>query len=184
MQGADPSFFLSTRGLRENGAETSKKSSGEPPVETAPRNCRFLSLVVVERFASVLLHVYIFLNLNLTSPKRGWGPEGWNPLRGHPEKQDLLALGASEWPTFFSRFVEDECTSLRAFLGQGQTKWDKQVSAKFCGFLRVSCCGFLRKSAPPKCCNSQEKRKSAKNQRKSAKKTANSAPFVPFSLSL
>ena len=27
----------------------SKKSSGEPPVETAPRNCRFLSLVVVER---------------------------------------------------------------------------------------------------------------------------------------
>ena len=26
----------------------SKKSSGEPPVETAPRNCRFLSLVVVE----------------------------------------------------------------------------------------------------------------------------------------
>ena len=30
----------------------SKKSSGEPPVETAPRNCRFLSLVVVERVLS------------------------------------------------------------------------------------------------------------------------------------
>ena len=27
----------------------SRKSSGEPPVERAPRNCRFLSLVVVER---------------------------------------------------------------------------------------------------------------------------------------
>ena len=32
-----------------------KKSSGEPPVETAPRNCRFLSLVVVEL---VLTHAH------------------------------------------------------------------------------------------------------------------------------
>ena len=33
-------------------------------------------------------------------------PEGWNPLRGHPGKWDLL--GASEWPTLFSRSVENE----------------------------------------------------------------------------
>ena len=47
---------------------------------------------------------------------------------------------------------------------KGQTKWDKWVSAIFCGFLRksVASCGFLRKSAPPKCCNFQKKRKSAK----------------------
>ena len=31
----------------------SKKSSGEPPVETAPRNCRFLSLVLVERVLKI-----------------------------------------------------------------------------------------------------------------------------------
>ena len=34
--------------LHINTGEKAKKSSGEPPVETAPRNCRFLSLVVVE----------------------------------------------------------------------------------------------------------------------------------------
>ena len=58
-------------------------------------------------------------------------------------------------------------------------------SAGFCGFLRKSAvsCGFLRNSAPPKCCNSQEKRKSAKIS-ENLRKTANSAPFVPFSLSL
>ena len=46
----------------------------------------------------------------------------------------------------------------------------------FCENLRKSAvsCGFLRKSAPPKCCNYQEKRKSAKiceNQRKTANLT-------------
>ena len=35
--------------LHREPGEKAKKSSGEPPVETAPRNCRFLSLVVVER---------------------------------------------------------------------------------------------------------------------------------------
>ena len=39
--------------LHMNTAEKAKKSSGEPPVETAPRNCRFLSLVVVERALNV-----------------------------------------------------------------------------------------------------------------------------------
>ena len=34
--------------LHINTGEKAKKSSGELPVETAPRNCRFLSLVVVE----------------------------------------------------------------------------------------------------------------------------------------
>ena len=51
-------------------------------------------------------------------------------------------------------------------------------STGFCRILR-----FLRKPAPPKCCNSQEKRKSAKIS-ENLRKTANSAPFVPFSLSL
>ena len=62
---------------------------------------------------------------------------------------------------------------------------DKRVSAKICGFLRVSAkiCGFLRKSEPPKCCNPEEKRKSAKIS-ENLRKTANSALFVPFSLSL
>ena len=36
----------------------SKKSSGEPPVEKAPRNCRFLSLVVVE----LVLNMYSVVN--------------------------------------------------------------------------------------------------------------------------
>ena len=58
---------------------------------------------------------------------------------------------------------------------EGQTKRDKQVSAKFCGFLRKSA-----KNAPPKCCNSQNQRKLAKI----CEKTANAAPFVPFHLSL
>ena len=45
-------------------------------------------------------------------------------------------------------------------------------------------CGFLRQSAPPKCCNSQQtQRKSAKIS-ENLRKTANLAPFVPFSLSL
>ena len=57
-----------------------------------------------------------------------------------------------------------------------------QKSAVSCDFLRKSAlsCGFLRNSALPKCCSSQEKRKSAKI----SEKTANLAPFVPFSLSL
>ena len=78
---------------------------------------------------------------------------------------------------------------------KGQTKWDKPVSAKICGFLRFPAkicgflrtsavsCGFLRTSAPPKCYNSQEKRKSAKIS-ENLRKTADSARFVPFSLSL
>ena len=39
--------------LHKNTGEKAKKSSGEPPVETAPRNCRFLSLVVVELVLSL-----------------------------------------------------------------------------------------------------------------------------------
>ena len=35
--------------LHREPGEKAKNTSGEPPVETAPRNCRFLSLVVVER---------------------------------------------------------------------------------------------------------------------------------------
>ena len=47
-------YFLQILGassyyIAHNYWRKSKKSSGEPPVETAPRNCRFLSLVVVER---------------------------------------------------------------------------------------------------------------------------------------
>ena len=58
----------------------------------------------------------------------------------------------------------------------------------FCENLRFSAvsakiCGFLRKSAPPKCYKSQEERKSAKIS-ENLRKTANLAPFVPFSLSL
>ena len=41
--------------LHINTGEKAKKSSGEPPVETAPRNCRFLSLVVVELVRNPLL---------------------------------------------------------------------------------------------------------------------------------
>ena len=43
----------------------------------------------------------------------------------------------------------------------------QRVSAKFCGFLRfsVKTCGFLLKSAPPKCCNSQK----SENHKKSGK---------------
>ena len=44
-------------------------------------------------------------------------------------------------------------------------------------------CENLRKSAPPKCYNSQERRKSAKIS-ENLRNTANSARFVPFSLSL
>ena len=43
--------------LLSPGEKRAKKSSGEPPVETAPRNCRFLSLVVVElvlRYAIII----------------------------------------------------------------------------------------------------------------------------------
>ena len=48
------------------------------------------------------------------------------------------------------------------FMNKVTTKWDKRVSAKFCGFPRFSAkiCGFLRFSAKicfPKCYNSQEK---------------------------
>ena len=42
---------------------------------------------------------------------------------------------------------------------------------------------LLRKSAPPQCCSFQEKRKSATIS-ENLIKTANLAPFVPFSLSL
>ena len=76
---------------------------------------------------------------------------------------------------------------------QGGIKRDKlngtngflRKSAVSCGFLRKSAvsCGFLRKSAPPKCCNSQEKRKSAKIN-ENLRKSASSARFIPFSLSL
>ena len=45
---------------------------------------------------------------------------------------------------------------------KGQTKSDKRVSAKISA--------FLRKSAPPKCCNSQENRQFYRNLQKSAKK--------------
>ena len=41
----------------------------------------------------------------------GRNPRVGNPFRGHPGQRDLL--GASEWPTFFSRSVENERTSPR-----------------------------------------------------------------------
>ena len=41
------------------------------------------------------------LTLLCLSVAQGQEPEGWNPLRGHPGKWDLLE--ASEWPAFFSR---------------------------------------------------------------------------------
>ena len=50
-------------------------------------------------------------------------------------------------------------------------------------FLRKICC-FLRKSALPKCCNSQESENLQKSVKICEKKTANSARFVPFSFLL
>ena len=49
----------------------------------------------------------------------------------------------------------------------------------FCGFLQqfAVSCGFLRKSALPKCCNFQGKRKSAKTS-ENLRKTANLAPSL------
>ena len=63
----------------------------------------------------------------------------------------------------------------------GQTGFCKKTSAVFCEHLRFPAF-FCKKSAPPKCYNSQE---ASENLQKSAKmcarKTANLAPFVRFS---
>ena len=70
--------------------------------------------------------------------------------------------------------TEDLCCSEVLELSRrnlkGQTKWDKPVSAISSGFLRFPAKiygsrGFLCKSALPKCCNSQEKRKSARKKK-------------------
>ena len=47
--------------------EKMEKSSGEAPVETAPRNCRFLSLVVVELVLSIEPKSFV---LQMCHPKR------------------------------------------------------------------------------------------------------------------
>ena len=51
----------------------SKKSSGEPPVETAPRNCRFLSLVVVERVLTTSLGFRAWWISFFERASRFWG---------------------------------------------------------------------------------------------------------------
>ena len=63
-----------------------KKSSGEPPVETAPRNCRFLSLVVVERALT-------YGALSTGHPKRNrWC---WTQRRPFLERWDMGAKRSS-----------------------------------------------------------------------------------------
>ena len=54
---------------------------------------------------------------------------------------------------------------------KGDSKWEKPVSAKICGFLRLPAkiCGFLRKSAPPKSLDLQSEPKISENLQKSAK---------------
>ena len=68
---------------------------------------------------------------------------------------------------------------------QGDSKWEKPVSAKICGFLRfpAKICGFQRFSA--QICDSQIPwfTERAENQRKSAKICEN-VRFLPFAVSL
>ena len=54
---------------------------------------------------------------------------------------------------------------------KGDSKWEKPVSAKICGFLRLPAkicgsCGFLRKSATPKSLDLQSELKISENLRK------------------
>ena len=53
---------------------------------------------------------------------------------------------------------------------KGDSKWEKPVSAKICGFLRfpAKICGFLRFSATPKSLDLQSETKISENLRKSA----------------
>ena len=64
---------------------------------------------------------------------------------------------------------------------KGDSKWEKPVSAKICGFLRKSAvsCGFLRKFATPKSLDLQSEPKINENLQKSAKMCV-PGPVSPF----
>ena len=59
-------YFLQVLGeltkLRINTREKAKKSSGEPPMESVPRNGRFLSLVVVELVLKLIRKLFMQCN--------------------------------------------------------------------------------------------------------------------------
>ena len=104
----------------------------------------------------------------------GLGIHGWEDLLRETRKCSrqfgvVLAPAPEKEPDHYKN-AHSKCFS--RFIGRnykGQTKWDKRVSAKICGFLRfsVKICGFLRFSAKiRKCCNSQEKRHAKSSQQK------------------
>ena len=64
---------------------------------------------------------------------------------------------------------------------KGDSKWEKPVSAKICGFLRfpAKICGFLRFSATPKSLDLQSEPKISENLQKSAKMCV-PGPVSPF----
>ena len=96
----------------------------------------------------------------------------------HPDKGLCVLLPRKQ--TIGSVFV-------LGFVGarqKGDSKWEKPVSAKicgFCGFLRKSAvsCGFLRKSATPKSLDLQSEPKISENLQKSAKMCV-PGPVSPF----
>ena len=65
---------------------------------------------------------------------------------------------------------------------KGDSKWEKPVSAKICGFLRESAvsCGFLCQSATPKSLDLQSEPKISENLQKCAFRVR----FLPFAVSL
>ena len=73
--------------------------------------------------------------------------------------------------------VQNVCRSAQ----KGDSKWQKPVSAKNCGFLRKSAvsCGFLRKSAQKKSLDLQSEPKISENLQKSAKMCV-PGPVSPF----
>ena len=62
---------------------------------------------------------------------------------------------------------------------KGDSKWEKPVSARICGFQSAVSCGFLRESATPNSLDLQSEPKISENQRKSAFRVR-FIPFAPF----
>ena len=113
-------------------------------------------------------------------------------LKGPYSLGQLDAEQAARWQVEASSSREEAPESQACQMGdwamplvgarqKGDSKWEKPVSAKICGFLRfpAKICGFLRKSATPKSLDLQSEPKISENLQKSAKMCV-PGPVSPF----
>ena len=160
------------------------RNEGTPKRNDGTKNrkeCTFAKTALSQNRPCVSSQDLVSLFSSLSSPREGF-PSGWANWGPGGEVSRLSRNLFSSEATCSETVSYD--TALLGKNWKGQAKWDKRVSAKFCGFLQKSgnavFCEDLRLWDAVISRKGENLQKISENLRK----TANLAPFVPFGLSL